>query len=661
MPRLFCKSLCLALAVIIFGDVARAENGDLQFLLSSDPQELKDPSANLDLRPNVSRTVYLFLRNTSNDVRDVTVQVLSADRRSIWAEGQVMKVPRSTAEKPIAVRVTLAKPPMPKASPEQGASSPMPPMPMMPPMPPGHELAATPNADMTRQDFVFRIRAFDDRKPKERGEPSEEVPVVVGIRQPTDYVKPQKITYRKQGKSSLLTVTMQSDETFVGSEPCPVELYFPPQPTINVGALREGVFRRPITGPNQTARLYAKDLPLRGEGELGTFSIHVDGVPRAYVFRHALLAETTGEADITQLSPPAIRFAEAATAELPQIQTVEENRRQQVQGLYTRPRVVPLRVEVDSTSGQVRVVLRIRQLPGNEVVETITRDAPRERRVWLDAGADGGFLVTTRVNDWVIPLDVRDWRGRFNLQAVLTGANGQTLASFDRTLVVDETKPESVRLEVLPGRDPKEPTPRHVRTKPLPVRVAASDPESGISRVVVFFGKVGPDGKLPEPVIEAKFNETEGAWMADVPIPPTAAAPMPPAPATPMLPPAPKMVDVTAIAVNGVGLVSEPASLRIQLLDPPTGGTIKGIVAMSQSGKGLPGVKVQLISSEDGKPKGSATTNAKGEFVFEDVPAGGYRLVSSRPDSGVGTKGEETVRVMAGKTSEVRVILTRRP
>src|SRR5262249_3743011 len=136
--------------------------------------------------------------------------------------------------------------------------------------------------------------------------------------------------------------------------------------------------------------------------------------------------------------------------------------------------------------------------------------------------------------------------------------------------------------------------------------------------------------------------------------------PAPGAPVPPILPPKP--VDVTAVAMNGVGLVSEPVSMRIQLIDPPTGGTIKGTVKLSKLGKPLPNGKVVIVDAADGKAKGATTTDEKtGQFIFKDVMPGAYRLVAARPDAGVGTKGFDDVNVHAGEEKTVTIILTRKP
>src|SRR5262245_46490379 len=85
-----------------------AKDGDLAFEFSTDPVEAKGKLTNLEVRPNTGQSFYLFVRNKSNDARDVIVQVLSADGRQVLAESK-FKLPQTAENKlnPVAVRVNL--------------------------------------------------------------------------------------------------------------------------------------------------------------------------------------------------------------------------------------------------------------------------------------------------------------------------------------------------------------------------------------------------------------------------------------------------------------------------------------------------------------------------------------------------------------------------
>src|SRR5262249_12412895 len=79
------------------------------------------------VRPNTAQPYYLFLRNKSGNERDVTVQILAADKKTVLASATMPSVPRDL-DGSKAVRVTLAPPPkpMPPAGAAPAAPAPMP-------------------------------------------------------------------------------------------------------------------------------------------------------------------------------------------------------------------------------------------------------------------------------------------------------------------------------------------------------------------------------------------------------------------------------------------------------------------------------------------------------------------------------------------------------
>src|SRR5262249_18362662 len=146
-----------------------------------------------------------------------------------------------------------------------------------------------------------------------------------------------------------------------------------------------------------------------------------------------------------------------------------------------------------------------------------------------------------------------------------------------------------------------------------------------------------PDGKLPEGAVLIPAAETlrgSGVWVAQMPVAPDQKG---------------ATINLTAVATNGVGLPAA-VSQKVQLIDPPTGGTIKGIVRLGEYGRPQEGIKVTLKDA-DNKDKATTMTGKKGEFKFEDVAPGSYKVVAERPDAGVGTKGQEMVQVHAGKVA----------
>jgi hypothetical protein len=642
--------ICALLLLGFVSPATRAQGGGLDFSFSTEPDKIVDGGHNLTIRPNTGRGYYLFVTNKTNKERNATIQLTDAAGKTVYAE-----TPKLELLQNVPTRIKFAKPPAPMppagAVVPAAAVAPMP-MPKAPPLPPGVEIAGAYNSGTARMDFKFKVRIFDDRDPKN---PSVNTECLISIPQPTTYVETvdKNTVYEKSGSSNELSVEIAIKKPsdpgkpaeLPGTARCPVELSFPPQPGLDVQKLREGVYKQYLSNDKNSVRLYSKNLPLTGVSQTnGYVYVAIDSVPRSFVFRPKLFTDT-GEtpAEISRQTDAAIRYMLASKIETERT-------------IYVRPGIVPIRVEADVAPLNSGIQLTLKRISEDEVVQRISHPVVREERVWLEAAApDGGLLVNTMVGDWIIPLDVRDYRGRYELRATLVNLKNKDkpFAEYVGTFVVDDTKPEDVRIEVLPDRPKNVDPPRHVRTLPLPVQVFANDPESKIVKVVVFLGKPAPDGKVPETAVVATPPDPTRPgtpWVAQLPLPMGAKG----------------VQHVTAVVTNAVGL-SETGAQKIQLLDPPMGGTIRGIVAMRAGGKPLTGVTVILRDSE-GKDKATAKTAEKtqgdqkeGVFLMKDVPPGTYRLFAVRPDSGVGTRAVETVTVKAGETSTVRMILSRKP
>ncbi len=499
-------------ALLLLGFVspaARAQGSGLVFSFSTEPDRIVDGSQNLTIRPNTGRGYYLFVTNNSDKERNATIQLTDVAGKTIYAETKLELAQN------VPIRIKFAKPPAPMppagAVVPAAAVSPMP-MPKAPPLPPGVEIAGAYDSSTARMDFKFKVRIFDDRDAKK---PSVDAECLVSVPQPTSYVNVinKNTVYRKSGSSNELTVEMQS-KGLAGTAQCPVELSFPPQPGLEVHKLREGVYKQYLTNSKKSVRLYSKNLPLTGVSQAnGEVYVAVDGVPRSFVFRPKLFTET-GEtpAEISLQSESAIRYMLASKIET-------ENT------IYVRPSIVPIRVEADVAQLNSGIQLTLKRISEDEIVQRVSHPVVREERVWLEPAApDGGLLVNTKVGDWVIPLDARDYRGRYELRSTLVNLKNKDkpFAEFVGTLVVDDTKPEDVRVEVLPDRPKNVNPPRHIRTLPLPVQVFATDPESKIVQVVVFLGKPAPDGKLPETAVVATPPDPTRPgtpWVAQLPLP----------------------------------------------------------------------------------------------------------------------------------------------
>lgn len=582
-------------------------------------------SPNIDaLRPNTARELNLFVHNSFGENYDHKIELLDT-KGKLLAVAEIKK-----AKQKMYSRVKFAKPapppPMPGAAPP--APPPMPMGPPPPPVPPGTELGRIGGGDSGNIGFTLRLLV------PEKGIDTK-TDVVVTVLKPETYVKlVGQMQYKNTKEESLLEVTVKAEPNFVEGTSCPVELVFPPQPNLDVTQMGAGVYRKVIKKAGETAKLYATGLPLRVTNDKvnETVYLNIDGVPRAYTFRPNLRVDRPEATAVTEPVDPAVRL-------------IEDGKKDPPLAFVSLPKDrFPIRVEVDNSTSKVQVELS--QLKG-EVVTDVTLPTPRHEQVWLDpAGEAGGVRVESRVSDWVLPLDTRDMRGQFNLTATLPDAKitvegEDRIPSFRRVIILDDTPPpvDRIRVEGFPDKQ--------FRGRPMKLKIFAADPESPIVRVGMFLGVPAPDGKLPDPpaLALAVPPEARGApWVVEVQVPADKKG---------------GKESVTVAATNAVGLTTAK-TITIQLLDPPTGGTIKGTVIMGEFGKPQAGATV-VLSGDDGKVKDSTKTGPKGEYTFTDVPPGAYKVGAAKADSAFGVKGETAVAVKPGGEHTADITMTRKP
>jgi hypothetical protein len=230
-------------------------------------------------------------------------------------------------------------------------------------------------------------------------------------------------------------------------------------------------------------------------------------------------------------------------------------------------------------------------------------------------------------------------RVRVMMPGLKPGDDPRMVAEVKGKIMFDSTPPEIVKF----GEFPK----AVVKGQRLPLRVQAKDGESGIVQVNFFLGEL-KDGKLPEglsPIKAASPKEgDENYWTAEIPAPDKKGE-----------------INIIARATNGVGLVAL-ADTKVELTDPPpaTGG-IKGKVTEGDNNRLQPNLTVTLKSKAPKDPAKkqqdtwTATTDAKGEFVFDDLPPGEYVASAVKGTGSAKRQGSKTVEVKAKKTVEVEV------
>ena len=326
--------------------------------------------------------------------------------------------------------------------------------------------------------------------------------MVVSVLEPAKYIVPH-LKYKNFGGETCWNSLRRADATFTGP-PCLVEMVSP-QPNLDVTAMGAGVYRktfrtRAIGGVVcQRPALRARNLDVNE-----IVYLNIDGVPRVYTFRPNLRLERRDLTDVVEPVDPAIRLIEDGKKE-PPVAFVAQPKEQYL-----------VRVEVDNSVSPF--VLELTKMNGEEVTK-LSRPSARHEQVWLDPWGEGGaFRIQSRVADWVVPLDTREMRGQFTLTAKLTDAKVTVRGEdrpviFTRTLILDDTPPpiDKINVHGLPEKQ--------FRGRPMKLGILASDPESPITKVVAFFGRLAADGKRPEASVPAGRQRHQsrvrgGAWSA---------------------------------------------------------------------------------------------------------------------------------------------------
>lgn len=572
-------------------------------VLSTNPADAADPLAKLILRPNVEQPVFLFVKNPGEEARKLTVVVQTADKAEL-TRAAVTAPPGKTQ------RVTFAKP----APPADKKPAPAPAPPVDPKAPPAE--AKKPDwPALQGPPFTLNFLLYDDKNKliETRTEP-------IVLLAPSQYLE-AGATYG----GGKLTVTVTPLPTFTGP-PCPVDLIVRPdglqpangkEPAGKDGNLHE-MIQRPGQAKKLVALLAAADL-----GRTGTVYLSVDGMQRSFIFPAEFHRRATATA-FDLLKEPGLRVVHGGPAPKGgyRLLTVPVPR-------------YPLRLETDNLPLDTRVEIGVdRDLDGNyDEAETVVLPGSRQRKVFYDPEMpDGGLLFRTEVTDWVYELDTAGLVGEHAVRVRLGGGASPDLAQ-EGVVVFDTTPPENIDFLAFPRKV--------VKGKPLNVQATAADPESGVVKAE-FFLAATKDGKLPAdatPLPALPPAAGGSAWAAALPLPADK-----------------KVVDITVRFTNGAG-VSDTKSAKVELVDPPPSGTIKGKVL--EGNRPQAGLNVALTDEKGATAIDAKKSNDKGEFLFENVKPGTYKVASTKPESK--TEGAEVVGVEVDKTSDVTINLTRKP
>jgi hypothetical protein len=365
-----------------------------------------------------------------------------------------------------------------------------------------------------------------------------------------------------------------------------------------------------LKAPAYEANLYAEVQSALGR--VVPVRLHVDGYPRAFVYRvpcNAQMVDIPEEADLL-----AVRIAS-----LPR-------------GLvYKAPAgVIPVQLQIDAPAASrsrtfgVDVGIdrdRDRELRGEPTVHLTSE---RQTRAKLDhVGPRGEFVVQTEVSDFTIDLTeitLTDSRANVLARAQL----GKRVAwSEPVEIVIDGRPPRLSAVELRPDRVT-------VIGGDLEVSVIANDDElSGIAKVEAMFDMARSGQFAADAAPIPATLEASGRWVAKLP---TAALSR-------------GAYTVLVRATDRMGNVSDISKVRVQAVTPAEVasakeaaklGRVAGIVVFGQEPQA--GIKVTLTLDPAAPPPPPAagpppvfaptTTDDAGAFAFEHVPPGKYKATA---------------------------------
>jgi hypothetical protein len=617
-PAAVCAGLALVCWATLGSTAAFAQQGNKVRLVFSDaPKQAKpltavknrlwddlnkDPKTTLWIRPNIEQRLYLYVQNpTETEVKDLEVQLLLDD---------ATPVPGGQA----------ALPPVPAGGFRQVLFKPAPP-------PKEKPAKAAPPAFADLPDRSVQVRLLRQGKEIERRT------VPVGVLAPRDYVE---ATAKFNNQSRQLIVTVKAKDNFAGPAGVATMTLLLP------GAKVKSATPRGVFTSDRPAVLKAElELESVVKDRKGLVVVTVDGYERAYVFDAQFDPSATSGDQEFKARDNLYVYVEAARFSQP------------------GPKF-PVKLGVDNLSHSPRedgmgkpdtLELDLGEIDGGTFVAQEGRvfAGPRQEHTRLACGEpDGAVQFQSEVRDWDTVFDVTGLQGTRFLRPRLLDPKKLVRNPTQPPLPVtfDGTPAEILDFGIPPAKQVI------VRGDPLDVAIRATDPESGIRHLVVFVGKVSKEGKWPAEAVQVeKFppesDEVEPTFSGIVRLPaPTEKA---------------STLELGVQVTNGAGIKSFGV-VTVKLVDAPPGtGLGKGSKITGSVLQGSVPQKDLAVNLRDnkGELKDTVATDAKGQFVFQNVPPGTYRVSATRMVGGVTTRGVAIAQVVEGKDKtgvEIRLL-----
>jgi hypothetical protein len=610
-----------------------------------EPTEL-GPKGSLSLRPNIAQPIAFFVQNLSGVAQTVVVKaVLDGEGSSqTLAQAEVAGLADKGRERLAFKKAAALAAPLPPPGKEKPAEQPK-----------------DPAAPLKGPPFHLQlwVQGDQDKQPEKK-----DVPVSVLV--PTEYVGLGELLFKRGPNRFSAEVNLGA--RFAGP-PCVVELVLPPAqiPGLVPTPTKNGVYRRALTALQPSAKLVADKLLFREEEEgAGVVNRTVDGYERAFILGRSfrdekgnteppVREEGTGYVNLTVDGYERAFILE--TNFRGEEVTPKRARLSRLDVVARRylPATARFRVglEVDAVEAAdpaaVTVEVALDRERDGSFAEKVTRSGPREQQVTVAPAEDGALTFTTVVRDWAVELNTDGLFGDYPVRAQLKVPRDdkkEEVTELRWEVSFDSSPPEILEFTVPPRAEEK--AVRLRRGELLTLVAKGVDEESGIVEAAFFLGKVPPDRKLPPNVV---ITRPKPETKDDQPVRVTTFEARAELPA-----PTDKVgaIDVAVQFTNGAGVKSF-GELKVILVDDANGGK-KGDGAAAKPGnlKGrvLEGDRPQgglIVTLRDAKGEVKATTktDAKGNFAFNDLPPGPYRVSSEKPSSGV--TGSSPAQVQPGE------------
>ncbi len=524
---------------------------ELQILVSADPDEPTSTVNEIRLRPGkVKQPHYIYVKNLTNRMQQVQVDV-KAGERTLFKSSQVLNVLPDASRK---IRFD--------------------------------DISQEPIADLQGD---ITVRVMDRDRTKILGERTLKVEVLSA----KDYVRIAEASYQPGfDGSGKWAVVVQSAKPVAGPA-IAAQLVLPVQRI--PGLIDAGGGTTHVEVPARTSSprlLFAERLRLiPAADEEGPVYLHIDGVPRAFVYR------TKFRRDGTPTQP---RRDERPAIRLTAPQCI----------MAGAKCLVDLEVDNAPAGAKVEVALGRVVANGDFVPEASREFADaKQRRIDMQATRDA-LVFDAAVSDWTATFDTRAKVGSRTLRARLIDGGGGILADASQNIVIDDSPPIA-KINAVPAQIKQGST--------VPLLVEAGDAESGVSQVTFFLGK--PDrGEIPNGAIRYKavpVNREQTHWTVPLPVPTDRVG----------------SSSVSVQVINHAGMVAVD-TVTFEITEREPGATGLGLI----QGRVVEGPRLQpnlVVILQDAKGKEIARTRTlpDGTYRFPSLPPGRYRVVCVKPES----------------------------